>query len=287
MFAWINQTCLPSTLLSMRKNILERRPINESWYIREIHGFIREASNNVPPELGEIIPKSFLSWNKGNKKSEIGILRLMHKFLKLMSISRDNLHELRCRGIKSLMNASIKVVQKCLDRGFNHLLYFVEEEFVRRFCLHSPSVTGIDEAITRVRNSKTGDWGSSFKFKGDLEDLYSNCHSGWLKECIRTASSLADLDVVSINFILILMRCVMNHSYFHEPEGIFQTLNDFSMGDCSAAQGSEVILRVYKLKIFEKLSQEKLIRTVTKYLWFLCAYHWGSLFHYTSYEHYC
>ena len=54
------------------------------------------------------------------------------------------------------MNDLIKVVQKCIDRIYNHLLVYVETEFHRKFGLFSPSVTGIDEAISRVKNSKTG-----------------------------------------------------------------------------------------------------------------------------------
>ena len=41
----------------------------------------------------------------------------------------------------------------------------------------------------------------------------------------------------------------MNHSYFKEPTGIY-TLEEFSMGDNSAARGSELILRIYELQIF-------------------------------------
>ena len=45
----------------------------------------------------------------------------------------------------------------------------------------------------------------------------------------------------------------MSHSYFKEPGGIFKTLNGFSMGDNSAARGSEIILRIYELEIYSKL----------------------------------
>ena len=109
------------------------------------------------------------------------------------------------------MNDLIKVVQKCIDRIYNHLLVYVETEFHRKFGLFSPSVTGIDEAISRVKNSKPGEWGSSLEFEGDFEDLYSNCNSSLLEECTVRASSLSDLDVRSVEFILTLMKCIMIH----------------------------------------------------------------------------
>ena len=62
--------------------------------------------------------------------------------------------------------------------------------------------------------------------------------------------------------------CVMTHSYFHEPNGIYRTLNGFSMGDCSAARGSEIILRVYELEIYNDLAKHKLLKYVSRYLWF-------------------
>ena len=57
----------------------------------------------------------------------------------------------------------------------------------------------------------------------------------------------------------------MKHSYFHEPDGIYKTLAGFSMEDCSAARGSELILRVYELDIYQKLSHNQLLRTISSY----------------------
>ena len=54
-----------------------------------------------------------------------------------------------------------------------------------------------------------------------------------------------------------LIECVMNHSYFKQPTGTYKTLNSFSMGDCSAARGSEIIIRISELKIFKKLRNGK------------------------------
>ena len=55
----------------------------------------------------------------------------------------------------------------------------------------------------------------------------------------------------SVNYIINLIECVMNHSYLKQPTGTYKTLNGFSMGDCSAARGSETILKISELKIFK------------------------------------
>ena len=60
----------------------------------------------------------------------------------------------------------------------------------------------------------------------------------------------------------------MSHSYFKEPGGIFKTLNGFSMGDNSAARGSEIILRIYELEIYSKIYKKKLEINVNRYLRF-------------------
>ena len=60
----------------------------------------------------------------------------------------------------------------------------------------------------------------------------------------------------------------MNHSYFKEPSGIYKTLKGFSMGDNSAARGSEIILRIFELKIFKKLQEQRLHKNVNRYLRF-------------------
>jgi len=60
----------------------------------------------------------------------------------------------------------------------------------------------------------------------------------------------------------------MNHSYFKEPKGIFKTLMGFSMGDNSAARGSEIIFRIFELDIFGKLHEKGLESNLTRYLRF-------------------
>ena len=56
------------------------------------------------------------------------------------------------------------------------------------------------------------------------------------------------------------MSVSMNHSYFKEPKGIYKTLNGFSMGDNSAARGSEIILRIFELKIFKNYKNTNYIK---------------------------
>ena len=60
----------------------------------------------------------------------------------------------------------------------------------------------------------------------------------------------------------------MNRSYFHEPTGIYRTTRGFSMGDNAAARGSEIILRGAEYSIFDRLSREKVLSVVKKYLRF-------------------
>ena len=129
---------------------------------------------------------------------------------------------------------------------------YIEQAFISRFNLLSPSVNGIDEAIERIKTSKTGTWGSSVELEGDFGDLYSNCNEHLLLSSIKTCCKIAGLSDLSFEYIEQLVKCVMNHSYFLEPTGTFRTLKGFSMGDCSAVRGSEIILRVYKFEIWKK-----------------------------------
>ena len=71
---------------------------------------------------------------------------------------------------------------------------------------------------------------------------------------------LANISDASKNYIFILIKVEMTHSYFKESTGIYQTLNGFSMGDHghAAACGSEVnllscILDAYALLILERV----------------------------------
>ena len=240
--------------------------ITETWYIKNVLKFLKEASLNIPLELGNIVKKIDFNWIE--KTAEIGTLRLMPKLQKLKEINKSTVENLTCRGIKSSMKDPIKRIQITLDKIYSHLLYFVETEFSRLYGILSPSVTGIDEAIERIKKSKTGCWGSTIELEGDFGDLYSNCNKNLLENCIIKACKIAGLNSESESYIINLMRCSMNHSYFKEPTGIFKTLEGFSMGDNSAARGSELILRIHELDIFKKIYGKKLQKSVSRYLRF-------------------
>ena len=240
--------------------------ISEDWYIKNIMSYLKQASENIPDELANIISQGDFKWTE--HKPEIGTLRLMPKILKLKVISKENVKNLNSRGIKSSMRDPLKMIQKTLDKIYSHLLYFIETEFWRLHGKLSPSVTGIDEAIERIKKSHTGDWGESLELEGDFGDLYSNCNKDLLEECLKESCKLAKLSSTSVEYILNLMSVSMNHSYFKEPSGIYKTLKGFSMGDNSAARGSEIILRIFELKIFKKLQKQKLHKNVKRYLRF-------------------
>ena len=92
----------------------------------------------------------------------------MLKLQKLKEINKSTVEILMCRGIKSSMKDPIKRVQITLDKIYSHLLYFVEKEFFRLYGILSPSVIGIDEAIERIKKSKTGCWGSSIEISTEI-----------------------------------------------------------------------------------------------------------------------
>ena len=106
------------------------------------------------------------------------------------------------------------------------------------------------------------------ELEGDFCDLYSNCNEELLLSCVKTACKLANFSDSSFDYIQQLVSCVMRHSYFLETTGTFKTLKGFSMGDCSAARGSEVILRVYELNIWKNLCSKHLNKNVLRFLRF-------------------
>ena len=107
----------------------------------------------------------------------------MPKILKLKVITKERVKNLNWRGIKSSMCDPLKMVQKALHKIYSHLLYFIENEFWRLHGRLSPSVTGIYEAIERIRKTHRGNWGESLELKGDFGDLYSNCNKELLGKC--------------------------------------------------------------------------------------------------------
>ena len=242
--------------------------IKEEWYLENMEIFLKNAANNIPFELTEIIKECDFIWRE--KTQEIGTLRLMPKILKLKIVAKSNISNLTCRGIKSSMLDPVKLIQKILDKVYSHLLFYIENEFIRLYGKLSPSVTGIDEAIARVKKSKMGNWGKSIEMEGDFGDLYSNCNKDLLEKCLIRVGKVANLKIESVEYVLTLMKVSMNHSYFKEPKGIFKTLKGFyfSMGDNSAARGSEIILRIFELDLFSKLHKKRLEPNISRYLRF-------------------
>ncbi len=96
-----------------------RVDITESWYIDNIKKFIKDAKIYLPTELSKIIVKQDFIWDK--QYSEIGVLRLQPKVLKLKAVNFKNIEHLTSRGIKSSMRDPIKVIQKILDKIFNRI----------------------------------------------------------------------------------------------------------------------------------------------------------------------
>ena len=88
------------------------------------------------------------------------------------TINYENIKNLTSRGIKSSLKDPIKLVQKILDKVFNHLLFYIEEKFYSLFGIISPSVTGVTEAVKRIKESKTGEWGNSIELEGDFSDIF-------------------------------------------------------------------------------------------------------------------
>ena len=128
--------------------------ISESCYIEYILRFLTQAATHIPHELSLLVKPLHFTLTK--HPASIGVLPLMPKILKMKSISRSHFPNLTSRGIKSALHDPIKVVKKTLDKIYSHLIYFFEKTFISRFNLLSPSVNGIDEAIERIKSSKTG-----------------------------------------------------------------------------------------------------------------------------------
>ena len=85
---------------------------------------------------------------------------------------------------------------------------------------------------------------------------------------VKVGANLAGFSKSTVDYIVNLIECDMEHSYFKEPNGIFKTLSGFSTGDVAASRGSEVILHGAELEIYELLHKEKLFNIVKRYLRF-------------------
>jgi hypothetical protein len=207
---------------------------------------VKRAGESIPSELSNIIKKS--DFDNDIEQPSLGHLRLLPKIQKLSKVDHTQVHLLRCRGIKSSLNDPIKIIQKVLDNVYSHLLFFIEAEFNTRYGRMSPSVSGVNEALERVKRLNTGAWGTTAQLDADFENMYSNCHKELLKRHVRHAAELAGFSEESIQYIFNLIHVNMEHSYFREPSGIFHTTRGYSMGEMSASRGSEVILRDSELR---------------------------------------
>ena len=65
------------------------------------------------------------------------------------------------------MKDPIAVIEKVLDKFYSYLLHILENDFIREFGFLSPSVTGVTEAIDRIKNHITGIWGQLMFLEGD------------------------------------------------------------------------------------------------------------------------
>ena len=184
----------------------------------------------------------------------------IRKVLKLETISYEEIDNLQCRGIKSSMSDPIQVIQSILDKVFSHLLFFVEEQFFKEFNMMSPSITGVEEAIERLKDPKFGDFSTGIILESDFKNMYSNINVTMLKKYVKIASNLAGFSEDSITYINNLIDVNMNHSYFKEPNGIHHTEKGFSMGDKSASRGSEVVLRTSELDTYRELKIQQLLQ---------------------------
>ena len=77
----------------------------------------------------------------------------MPKILKLPVVSPESVSLLKSRGIKSSLNDPIRTVQIILDKVFNHILFFMEQEFATKYSCYSPTVSGVDESLDRLRDT--------------------------------------------------------------------------------------------------------------------------------------
>ena len=240
-------------------------PITESWYIENIVNYVKKAAESIPTELSNIIKPSDFDNNIENPS--LGHLRLLPKIQKLSKVDHTQVHLLRCRGIKSSLQDPIKIIQKVLDKVYSHLLFYIEGEFNTKYGRMSPSVSGVNEALERIKHLKTGAWGTT-QLDGDFENMFSNCHKELLERHVRHGAELAGLGEDSIQFIFNLIHVNMEHSYFKEPAGIFHTTRGYSMGDMSASRGTEVVLRDSELGTFEALHTRDLLDKVEDYFRF-------------------
>ena len=84
----------------------------------------------------------------------------------------------------------------------------------------------------------------------------------------KSPLNLPNLAITPSLTLKLLSVVPCNTLIFLNPPGTHRTLKGFSMGDCSAARGSEMILRVHEFEIWKKIFSLKLQSTVFRYLRF-------------------
>ena len=140
--------------------------LDEDIYISQILEYLSDMKKSIPKQLSNIIKPSDFDF-KG-KAPSLGILRLLPKILKLKTIGPESVDVLKSQGIKASLNDPIQCVQKSLDNIFNHLLFYIEQHFHRRFNRLSPSTTGVIEALERIKEADIGGWGDSVAMDSDF-----------------------------------------------------------------------------------------------------------------------
>ena len=109
---------------------------------------------------------------------------------------------------------------------------------------------------------------SSIEVQSDFTDLYSKGQKELLIGLVKTPCKISGFSQPTVDYIVALIKVNMENSYFKEPKGIFTMLCGFSMGDISAASGSELILRISEITTYLALSVNNLFEVIRWYLRF-------------------
>ena len=131
------------------------------------------------------------------------------------------------------MRDSIRIIQKILDKIFSHLLFHIEwlnMNLSINLDLSPLQAQGSKKLISRIKQSTTGDWGSSIELAGDFSDLYSNCNCTLLTECVKQACSFSNFHESSFQYVRLLINCIMTHSYLKSQTGFLKLWRDFPWG---------------------------------------------------------
>ena len=103
------------------------------------------------------------------------------------------------------MNDAIKIMQFILDRVFDHVLFYME--FHDKYKRLSPTVTGINEAIDRIKHTFFEDFHKGVILEMDFEDMYSsNINKTMLKKYFKKGALLARFSETSILYIFSLIE---------------------------------------------------------------------------------